>query len=197
MRQNSRLRKHFWLMWTQPDSKPALLAFAVYLVGLLLERPVIIVSGAAAILVVWIIRKCRTAPITDYFQATYPILPHGWRFVSERRRKHSEIEQKTCRDIKRELVLESRHMADYLSAGKYQAITHEPVVRRLAQDAQIRICVVRPVFSDTLRSILQAQTRGRCRRCAERERCAQWNEPERQFYFIRFEKFDLKGENEK
>ena len=198
MPQNSKLRKHFWLMWTQPDSKLTLLAFAVYLVGLLLERPVLIVSGAAAILVVCIIRKCRTAPISGYFQATLPMLPHGWCFVSERRRKRSEIRQKTCEDIKRELVQESGHMADYLPAGKYQTITHDVVVRRLTRDAQIRICAVRPVFSDTLRSILRAQTRGRCQRCAER--CAAWRQAERPFYFVKFvkfEKFDLKGEGGK
>lgn len=89
----------------------------------------------------------------------------------------------------------SCHMADYLSAGSYQAITHDAVVRRLNQDAQIRICSVRPVFSDTLHSILLAQTCRRCRRCAKR--CAAWRQAERPFYLVKFEKFDLKGEKKK
>lgn len=195
MRQNSRLRKHFWLMWTQPDSKPTLLAFAVYLMGLLLEQPVLAVSGAAAILAVWIIRKCRTVPICANFQVTPPFLPGGWQLISECRPQRAEIRQKTCRDMTRELVQESCHMADYLAVGKYQAITHDAVVRRLNQDAQIRICSVRPVFSDTLHSILLAQTRKRCRRCAKR--CAAWRQAERPFYLVKFEKFDLKGEKKK
>lgn len=186
MRQNSRLRKHFWLMWTQPGFKLALPALAVYLAGLLLEQPELFVSGAAAILAVWIIRKCRTVPICANFQVTPPFLPGGWQLISERRPRRAEIRQKACWSMTRELVQESCHMADYLSAGNYQAITHDAVVRRLAQDAQIRICSVRPVFKDTLRGILRAQTCGRCRRCAKR--CAAWQQAERQFYLVQFQK---------
>lgn len=195
MRQNSKLRKYIWLILVQPGSKLELPAAAVYLVGLLLGQPLLYASGAVVIAAVCVIRKCRTAPISGYFQVTFPMLPHGWRFVSERRRKRSEIRQKTCRDMTRELVQESCHMADYLAVGKYQAITHDAVVRRLNQDAQIRICSVRPVFSDTLHSILLAQTCKRCRRCAKR--CAAWRQAERPFYLVKFEKFDLKGAKKK
>lgn len=188
----------FWTIWTCPGGKWDLLALAVFPVELLIDQLVfscMCICVQVVALIILFVNMRRKVKIDAYFEVTPPLLPGGWQLISERRPQRSENRQKACRDMTRELVRESCHMADYLAVGKYQAITHEAVVSRLKQDAQIHICFVRPVFSATLHSILRMQTCGRCRRCAKR--CPPWKAEPRQFNLVRFEKFEKKTTSEK
>lgn len=179
MLQNSKRR--YYQFVTDPALVLMLPFWPVYLLGLTLQRPALWCPAALIIFGLALWQKFCRADIGRNFQAL-PALPGGYHTVGQRAPK--EARQQSCRELRRLLIQDSQDAAAGIPAGKYQAITHETVLRQLEYDRRIFVESARPIYKGTLHPILQAQSHKRCRRC--KETCSAWNAPERQFYLVRF-----------
>lgn len=174
-------KRRYYRFATDPALVLMLPFWPLYVLGLTLNRIALWIPAFFTLLVLALWQKFCRVNIGRNFQAL-PALPGGYHTVGQRAPKGAK--QKTCMELRRSLIQDSRDAAAGIPAGKYQAITHETVLRRLERSEQICVESVRPVYKETLRPILQAQSLKRCRRC--KTPCSAWNTPERQFYLVRF-----------
>lgn len=90
-----------------------------------------------------------------------------------------------CWELLASLIRDKNEINDKLPAGVYKAFTHEPALRVLEHCDRVHIMgQPKPLCADTLRHILKAQTKGRCKRCTNR--CASWLAEPRMFYSVCF-----------
>ncbi len=179
MRQN--FRRQYYHLITDPALPLILPLFLVYVLGFGLPCPFLWVPALLLILALALWQKFCRVDIGRNFQAL-PALPGGYRTIGQRAQKDSRMQ--TCAELRRSLIKDSRDAAARIPAGRYQAITHDAVLRRLERSRQVSVESVKPVYKGTLQLTLKAQTRKRCRCC--KTPCSAWNAPARQFYLVRF-----------
>lgn len=104
--------------------------------------------------------------------------------IYQRRRKHRGALD--CRQLLKELVADQVKLPAALEPGRYRAVTHDTVLRRLRRMENARNLVVTPVYMADMKRIHAAMVGKRCKKC--RERCPfPAQDTPRQFYDIRFE----------
>jgi hypothetical protein len=104
--------------------------------------------------------------------------------IYQRRRKHRGALD--CRQLLKELVVDHVKLPAALEPGRYKAVTHDTVLRRLRRMENARNLVVTPVYMADMKRIHAAMVGKRCKKC--RERCPfPAQDTPRQFYDIRFE----------
>lgn len=107
-------------------------------------------------------------------------------FLCQRPRKN--VKDLSCWHIQRSLIEDKQNIPAQLPKGNYCTITHESVLHILDKCDNITLDgEPRFLYTTTLRSILTAQTGGRCKRC--KPRCRAWNTEARDFYLVRFTVF--------
>ncbi len=180
MRQN--FRRQYYHLITDPAMPQILPLFLLYVLGLGLSCPLLWAISLMLLLALALWQQFCRVGIGRNFQAL-PALPGGYRTIGQRVQKSSRA--KTCGELCRSLIEDSRDAIDCIPAGRYQALTHEAVLRRLERSQQVSVDSVNPAYMGTLRPVLLAQTHRRCRRC--KAPCSAWNAPERQFYLVRFQ----------
>lgn len=177
-------KRHYYQFVTDPALVLMLPFWPVYVLGLILQISALWFPALLIIFTLAFWQKfCRT-DIGRNFQAL-PALPGGYRTVGQRAPKGAK--QQTCMELRQSLLQDSRDAAGGIPGGKYQAITHETVLRRLEGSERISVESVRPVYKGTLQPILNAQSkRRRCQICDSKALCSAWNASARQFYLVRF-----------
>lgn len=175
-------KQHSYQFVTDPALVLMLPFWPVYLLGLILQLPALWCPAALIIFGLALWQKFCRVDIGRNFQAL-PALPGRYHTIGQRAPKGAK--QPTCMELRRSLIQDSRDAAVGIPAGKYQALTHEAVLRRLERSERISVESVKPVYTGTLQPILLAQSHKRCRRC--KTPCSAWNAPKRQFYLVRFQ----------
>lgn len=173
-------KRWYYQAITDPVLIPVLLLLLLYGWGFGIQRPAVCFPALLVMLALALWQKFCRFDIGQNFQAL-PALPGGYHTIGQRRQRR---EAKTCRELRSSLVQDSKIAADNIPAGKYQALTHETVLRQLEQSARISVKSVTPAYMGSLKSVLSAQSHNRCRRC--KAPCGSWNAPQRQFYLVRF-----------
>lgn len=179
MHQNFKRRYYHFVV--DPALPLLLPLWALYAFGLARGCPELWVSALLALLALALWQKFCRIDIGRNFQAL-PTLPGGYRTIGQKAQKGSR--HKTCRELRRSLIQDSGDAAAGIPEGKYLAITHEAVLRRLERNEQICVESAKPIYKGTLCPILKAQTHNRCRRC--KAPCRVWNAAAKQFYLVRF-----------
>ncbi len=154
---------------------------ALYGLGLGLSLPFLWFPALLLLLALALWQQFCRVVIGRNFQAL-PALPGGYRTIGQRVQKSSRA--KTCGELCRSLIQDNRDAIDCIPAGRYQALTHEAVLRRLERSKCVSVEKILPAYMGTLRPVLLAQAHKRCRHC--KAPCSAWNAPERQFYLVRF-----------
>lgn len=120
-------------------------------------------------------------PLTPNFYAVRAF--GGRRTIFQRRPPKARTAD--CRALLRGLLEEQRLLPKALPPGRYQATTHDVVLRRLRAMETASGIEVRPIYKVPMARIRAQLTGGRCRSC--RQRCIFPAEGEpRQFYLVRF-----------
>lgn len=179
MHQN--FKRHYYQSVTDPALVLMLPFWPLYLLGLALQIPAFWCPAALTIFGLAFWQKLCRVDIGRNFQAL-PALPGGYHMVGQRAPKGTN--QQTCLELRQSLIQDSRDAAAGIPAGKYQAITHETVLRQLERSERICVESAKPIYKGTLQPILKAQSHNRCRHC--KAPCSAWNAPARQFYLVQF-----------
>ena len=120
-------------------------------------------------------------PLTPNFYAVRAF--GGRRTIFQRRPPNARTAG--CKALLRGLLEEQRLLPCALPPGRYQAATHDAVLRRLRAMETASHIAVRPVYTVSMARIRTQLTAGRCQSC--RQRCIFPAEGEpRQFYLVRF-----------
>ena len=172
-------KRLFWRSILDPGALPICLLMPLYLAGLYIQLPVMWLPAMLLMFLSLLWARLCSLEAGENFVAL-PALPGRPRTVCQRRGK-----KQTCSQQLRSLLRDSHQAAAALPAGIYRTLTHEAVLKRMERD-ELKILDLRPAYRSTLRSVLLCETGGRCRHCSER--CAAWNQPQRQFYLTKFEK---------
>lgn len=178
MRQN--FRRQYYHLITDPALPLILPLFLLYTLGLGMSCPFLWVPALLLVLALALWQKFCRVRIGRNFQAL-PALPGGYRTIGQRAQKGSRVQ--TCGELRRSLIEDSRDAITDIPAGRYQALTHEAVLRRLERSTRVSVEKILPAYMGTLRPVLLAQTHKRCRHC--KAPCSTWNAPGRQFYLVR------------
>ena len=160
MLQNS--KRWYYQVTTDPALIPVLLFLLLYALGLRLSLPMLWFPALLIALVLAFWQKFCRVGIGQNFQAL-PALPGGYHTVGQRAPKGAK--QQTCPELRRSLIQDSRDAAAGIPAGKYQAVTHEAVLRRLKRNGRICVESAKPIYKGALRPILNTQSHNRCRLC--------------------------------
>jgi len=174
-------KRHYYQFVTDPALVPMLPFFLLCFLGSLMQSLTLWLPSFLILLVLAFWQKFCRVDIGRNFQAL-PALPGGYHTIGQRVPKG--INQEICRELRLSLIKDGRDAIASIPAGKYQALTHETVLRRLEQSARISVESATPAYMATLQSVLMAQTHKRCRNC--KARCSIWNAQKRQFYLVRF-----------
>ena len=174
-------KRHYYQFVTDPALALMLPFWPVYVLGLIRQIPALWCPALMIIFGLALWQKYCRADIGRNFQAL-PALPGGYHTIGQRAPKATN--QEICRELRLSLIKDSRDAVAGIPAGKYQALTHETVLRRLESSERISVESVRPVYKGTLQPILNAQSKRRCRHC--KARCSAWSAPARQFYLVLF-----------
>ncbi len=180
MRQN--FRRQYYHLITDPALPLILPLFLLYVLGLGLSCPLLWAISLILLLALALWQNFCRVRIGRNFQAL-PALPGGYRTIGQRVQKGSRTQ--TCGELRRSLIEHSRDAITDIPAGRYQALTHEAVLRRLERSTRVSVEKILPAYMGTLRPVLLAQAHKRCRHC--KALCSAWNAPERQFYLVRFQ----------
>ncbi len=115
----------------------------------------------------------------------YSIRSPAGRFSIVLKRPHGTSD---CRAMMRLIAAQSRRLPEALikAPGKYRAITHEYVLRRIERIPGAVIESARPVYVADMTATLNALTGGACKKCAEHCPAAAGRQTRRQFYDVRF-----------
>lgn len=179
MRQN--FRRQYYHLITDPALPLILPLFLLYVLGLGLSCPLLWVPALLLVLALALWQKFCRVGIGRNFQAL-PALPGGYRTIGQRAQKGSRVQ--TCGELRRSLIEDSRDAITDIPAGRYQALTHEAVLRRMERSTRVSVEKILPAYMGTLRPVLLAQTHRRCLRC--KTPCSAREAPARQFYLVRF-----------
>lgn len=176
-------KRHYYQFITDPALVIMLPFWPVYVLGLIRQIPALWCPAALIILSLALWQKICRVDIGRNFQAL-PALPRGYHTIGQRAPKATN--QEICQELRLSLIKDGRDAIASMPAGKYQALTHNTVLRRLDSSERISVESVRPVYKGTLQPILNAQSKRRCRHCDSKALCNPWNTPARQFYLVQF-----------
>jgi len=179
MRQN--FRRQYYHLITDPALPLILPLCLLYALGLGLSCPFLWVPALVLVLALALWQKFFRVGIGRNFQAL-PALPGGYRTIGQRVQKGSRVQ--TCGELRRSLIEDSRDAITRIPAGRYQALTHEAVLRRLERSTRVSVEKIFPAYMGTLRPVLLAQTHKRCRHC--KAPCSAREAPVRWFYLVQF-----------
>lgn len=107
-----------------------------------------------------------------------------WGIYQRRIKHHGPLD---CTMLVRELVNDQVNLPAALTPGKYRAITHDTILRRLKRMKNARSIVAKPVYLSNMKSIYAAMTGKRCKKCKEPCPFLAQREQSRQFYDVKFE----------
>lgn len=121
-------------------------------------------------------------PLTRNF---YAVRSWGGRWSIFQRRPHGPC-RADCKALLRSLAEEQRRLPAALPPGRYRALTHATVLRRLrAMETAVEVAAV-PVYKLSLAGIRAQMTGGRCKHCKGRCPFPQDDGTARQFYLVSF-----------
>ena len=172
-------KRLFWRNILDPGVLPICLLMPLYLAGLYFAFPDMWLPAMLLLFLSLLWVRLNSLEVGENFVAL-PALPGRPRTICQRREK-----KQTCSHQLRSLLRDSHLASAALPDGIYRTLTHEAVLKRMERSG-LKILNLRPAYRSTLRSVLLCETGGRCRHCSDR--CVVWNQPERQFYLVKFQK---------
>ncbi len=138
-----------------------------------------------AVVIVWQKSKSRSVGVNFAIMPTMPLLD-GKPYLFLYQKKRTGAKKVSCREHLRSLICDKYALDAALPAGEYKTITHDSALRVLRECKSIQmIGEPVPLYRKSLRSILQAQTGGRCKRC--KTPCTPFRSVPRNFYLVHFE----------
>lgn len=180
------LRPALAALWFQPGRWPLLASLAFAAAALVTRRAGWALAGCAVLLPLALWQRFSRLDAGENFTAlrSLPFPGRGSSFFLCQRRRRG-VSSLSCRALRRSLLADRDGMWEDLPAGRYLTVTHDAALRVLHEDPRVRFdAPPAPLYSCTLRPVLSAWTRGRCRRC--KHRCAAWRCEARTFYLVRF-----------
>lgn len=106
----------------------------------------------------------------------------GWQSVFQCRPMSRD-----CQEVIRSLWREQAALPAALRPGRYRAITHDTVIRRLKRIETARILSCVPCYTASMEKIYAAMTGGKCKKCKQPCRYYANAKVTRQFYFVVFQ----------
>lgn len=95
--------------------------------------------------------------------------------------------QDDCRGIIRALVREQAALPAALRPGRYRAITHDTVIRRLQRMPNANILIIKPAYTASMEAVYAAMTGRKCRKCEHSCQYLKTAQTLRTFYFVGFQ----------
>ncbi len=137
-----------------------------------------------AVVIVWQKSKSLSVGANFAIMPTMPLLDgKPYLFLYQKKRKGAK--NVSCREHLRALICDKNALGAALPAGEYKTITHDSALRVLRKCKNIQVIGEPvPLYRKSLRSILQAQTGGRCKRC--KTPCTPFRSEPRKFYLVHF-----------
>lgn len=112
---------------------------------------------------------------------------HGLRyngiFQCQATRKHSPM---TCLAVLRVLLKEQDALPAALATGRYRAVTHETILRRLETMSSVKDVIIIDIGQKSLEKIVDRMLGGRCRSCTRPCPIEQARKRKRPFYYVEF-----------
>lgn len=96
-------------------------------------------------------------------------------------------EQTDCIQLLKELVADQVRLPNALPPGRYKALTHDTVLRRLQRMSNARDIMAKPAYMANMAAICSAMTAKRCKTCKGNCPFLAQRETQRQFYYVTFE----------
>lgn len=121
--------------------------------------------------------------LTPHFYAVRA--PAGWYGIFQRRPDGGRSTD--CKALLRSLAEQQRRLPAALPPGRYRALTHETVLRRLRAMENASIITATPAYTADLARIRSRMTGGRCKHCKQKCPFPQDTSVKRQFYFVTFQ----------
>lgn len=187
------LRTAYGLMLSPGAACIVALTCAVLL--LFLKKAISPMSAMAVILVLLMGEMQRqkfvrhhTIPISDFFAVIQR--KSGVYTINAYR---GDGEPEPCSEIMRGLIREQYTLIDAIPPGRYKAITHDTVMRRIEAADELFIKQCRPVGMGDLKSIQARMRAGKgCSCCLQKKNCRYESmiSARRQFYYVEFEKIE-------
>ncbi len=130
-------------------------------------------------------RHNKPTPLSSHF-AVYAAPGATWSVIAQ---YHTE-EEMDCWDTMCTLVKEQRTLIDAIPVGKYRAVTHDTVVRRIEAADSLQLRRIELLGLDNLSGIRRHMRGCNCHRCKLKKNCRffQMIQKNRQFYYVEFEK---------
>jgi len=171
-------RRFFFRLSLDPRTPIYGVTLFLYGYGLLTGRLIPIFLALVLVLAAerWV--KVGGREVGDNFR----ILPSlvGPRLICQSRQKN----RRSCGELRRSLILDSKLLPRDLPAGTYHTITHDAVIRRLRRVEGLTVWKQQYAYSGDLRKILSGETGGRCKHCPAK--CRAWSVPPQAFYKVTF-----------
>jgi len=158
----------------------------LYLIGLLLPSPLLLLICLPCMLFCIFWQHTQWKRVGNNF-AVMPSIPFfdGKAYLFFYQKKQKNAKKLSCKALMCSLIDDKNNIPAQLRPGSYIAITHDSVLNIMRKSPNITLdAEPRFLYMSTLRSVLKAQTGGRCKRC--KTPCAVWNAQARPFYLVRF-----------
>lgn len=183
----NRLRR-FWFLLRADPTQQLLWEGYLLLLALSVFSPLFILA-ALLWAVLWLL-LCRAAlngrpswlstALTPNFYALRS--PWGWQGIFQRPAPLGE-----CRDLILGFCQEQTALPAALGPGRYRAVTHETILRRLEQMEGVVILRKEFAYSMPMTGIYHTMTHGRCRRCPKPCRVYSSAQTPHPFFYVLFE----------
>lgn len=92
-----------------------------------------------------------------------------------------------CRALLLGVLQDQVRLPAALTSGRYQAITHETILRRLHRMPNTRVTKAKPIYTADLKTICASMAGGFCKHCKERCPFLAVKNVRKQFYYVQFE----------
>jgi hypothetical protein len=136
--------------------------------------------------------KLLAVPLTSMF---YGIRAPSGRVTIFEKRPSGKYD---CRDLIRLILAQQSLLPSELAMkhGKYRAITHENVLKRIRELPGVKIESTSPVYMADISANLKYLTKGACKHCKKKCPAAIGRKTKRQYYDVKFTIAETRGQNE-